>query len=42
MHNMNTYTHVKIRMNDGTEKEKMIISSFGGAEDVPMGVSSCF
>ncbi|KAJ8615724.1 hypothetical protein MRB53_035096 [Persea americana] len=29
-------------MNDGAQKEMMIISSFGGAEDVSVGVSSCF
>ena len=42
IHDINTYTHVKINMDDGTQKEKMIIPSFGGAENVSVGVSSYF
>ena len=32
----------KISMNDGTQKEEMIIPSFSGAEDVLVGKSNCF
>ena len=37
-----TYRHVKIKMDDDTQKEQMIIPSFEGVEDVLVGRSHGF
>ena len=42
IYNIISYKHVKISMDDDTQKEKVVIPSFGGVEDISIGRSRYF